>query len=140
MDDSKQRSKKPGGRPLGISGVPTHTVGRASERRGYARARLSLTLRVQRIAGQREAEPLPLQTHDISSTGVFFLSPRRIEPGTPVELEVLLLNRPLGRGTVRMQTVGHIVRVDESSNPGWHGLAANFDDISFLRDESMPPR
>jgi hypothetical protein len=123
--------------PQGILQVPTHAVGRAQERRAYARARLSLPLSVQRIAGQR-CKRDPLRTADISSNGVFFLYPQRIEPGTPIELEVLLVDRALGRGSVRMRTVAHIVRAETSENAGWHGLAATFDDISFTRDESIP--
>ena len=123
--------------PQGILQVPTHAVGRAQERRAYARARLSLSLSVQRIAGQR-CKRDPLRTEDISSNGVFFLYPQRIEPGTPIELEVLLVDRALGRGSVRMRAVAHIVRAETSENAGWHGLAATFDDISFTRDESIP--
>jgi hypothetical protein len=126
-------------RPQGIRRVPTHAVGRASERRAYVRARLALPLRVQRVAGQRDVKPIPLRTQDISSSGLYFLSPQRIEIGTPIEVEVLLVDRP-GRGTVRMCTAAHIVRADNGQTPGWHGLAAIFDDISFRRDERVPER
>src|SRR5581483_2432628 len=77
-------------RPRGINRVPTHTVGRAQERRAYVRARLSLPLRLERVAGQRQAHRDPLQTANISSSGLFFLSPVRIEAGVPIELEVQL--------------------------------------------------
>jgi hypothetical protein len=122
--------------PQGIAGVPTHAVGRANERRAYARARLSLSLSVQRVAGQRGL-PDPLHTEDISSNGVFFLYPQHIEPGTPIELEVLLVNHAFGRGTVRMRTVAHVVRAQNAETPGWHGLAATFDEISFMREEPV---
>ena len=120
--------------------VPTYAVGRTQERRSYARVRLSLSLRVRRIAGQREGRARPLRTKDISSSGVYFLSPRHVEPGTPIQLELVVVDHPLGRGSVRMCTEAHVVRADESPNPGWYGLAAAFDDISFLRDEPLPPR
>jgi hypothetical protein len=110
------------------------------ERRAYARAKLSLPLRVKRIAGQREPKQQSLCTTNISSSGVLFLCPQRIEPGTPIEIEVCLVDRPLGRGTVRMMTEAHIVRAELSSKPGWHALAASFDDITFQRDEPLPPR
>ena len=54
------------------------------------------------VAGQREVVPLTLLTRNISSSGVFFLCPRWIEPDTPVELEVALVDRPFGRGSVPM--------------------------------------
>jgi PilZ domain len=123
--------------PQGIPRVPTHAVGRAQERRAYARARLSLSLSVRRVAGQG-ANQSPLRTEDISSNGVFFLYPQHIDPGTPIELEVLLVDGAFGRGSVRMRTMAHVVRAETSENAGWHGLAATFDDISFTRDESIP--
>src|SRR6267378_1583340 len=34
----------------------------------------------------------------------------------------------------------HIVRAESASEPGWHSLAAIFDDITFHRDERLPSR
>ncbi len=127
-------------KPKGIARVPTHAVRPPEERRAYARARLNLPLRVKRIAGQRDLLGEPLRTTNISSSGVLFLSPQRIEPGTPIEIEVCLVDRPFGRGTVRMRTEAHIVRAETSSRPGWHSLAATFDDITFQREEPLPSR
>ena len=124
----------------GIARVPTHAVRRGQERRAYVRVRLALSMRVERIAGQRDVISRVLQTQNISSSGVYFYSPCRIEPGTPIEMELLVVDRPWGRGSVRMRTDAHVVRVDEISRPGWHGLAAAFDDISFIRDEPLPPQ
>jgi hypothetical protein len=126
--------------PKGIARVPTHAVRPPAERRSYARANLSLPLRVRRIAGQRERRAELLRTTNISSSGVLFLSPQRIEPGTPIEIEVCLVDRPFGRGTVRMTTEAHIVRAEAASRPGWHALAATFDDITFQREEPLPSR
>ena len=127
-------------KPKGIARVPTHAVRPPEERRAYARAKLSLPLRVKRIAGQRERSAEPLRTANISSSGVLFLCPQHIEPGTPIELEVCLVDRPLGRGTVRMKTEAHIVRAEPATRPGWHTLAATFDDITFQREEPLPSR
>lgn len=127
-------------KPKGMTRVPTHAVLPPEERRTYARAKLSLPLRVKRIAGQRERSAEPLRTANISSSGVLFLCPQRIEPGTPIEIEVCLVDRPFGRGTVKMTTEAHIVRTEPASRPGWHTLAANFDDITFHREEPLPSR
>jgi hypothetical protein len=127
-------------KPKGIARVPTHSVRPPEERRSYARAKLSLPLRMKRVAGQREPTGEPLRTTNISSSGVLFLCPQRIEPGTPVEIEVCLVDRPFGRGTVRMRTEAHIVRAEPASRPGWHSLAATFDDITFQREEPLPSR
>jgi PilZ domain len=79
-----------------------------------------------------------LRTKDISSSGVYFLSPRRLEPGTPLELRVVLVDRPFGRASVTRRTEAHVVRADEASRPGWHGVAVAFDEISFSRGELAP--
>jgi len=127
-------------KPKGISRVPTHAVRPVEERRGYTRAKLSLPLCVKRIAGQREQKNQSLRTSNISSSGVLFLFPQRIEPGTPVEIEVCLIDRPFGRGTVKMSTEAHVVRAGHCSRPGWHALALCFDDITFHREEPLPSR
>jgi len=127
-------------KPKGIARVPTHAVRPPEERRSYARAKLSLPLRVKRVAGQRGRRGEPLRTTNISSSGVLFLYPQRIEPGTPIAIEVSLVDRPFGRGTVKMTTEAHIVRAEPASRPGWHSLAATFDDITFQREEPLPSR
>lgn len=125
-------------KPKGIARVPTHAVRPVEERRAYTRAKLSLALHLKRIAGQREHEDVALLTTNISSSGVLFLYPQRIEPGTPIEIEVCLVDRPFGRGSVRMKTEAHVVRAEPASRHGWHALAATFDDITFQRDEPLP--
>lgn len=123
--------------PRGINRVPTHAVGRARERRAYTRARLSLPLRLERVAGQRHAQAHSLHTTNISSSGLFFLAPLRIEAGTPIELEVQLIGRPLARARVHMSATAHVVRAETAEKVGWFGVAAAFDDISYRRDENL---
>jgi hypothetical protein len=127
-------------KPKGISRVPTHAVRPVEERRAYTRAKLSLPLRLKRIAGQRELKQQSLRTANISSSGVLFLSPQQIDPGTPLEIEICLVDRPFGRGTVRMRTEAHVVRAERAERYGWHTVAACFDDITFLREEPLPSR
>jgi hypothetical protein len=127
-------------KPKGMARVPTHSVRPPEERRSYARAKLSLPLRVKCVAGIRERMGEPLRTTNISSSGVLFLCPARIEPGTPIAIEVCLVDRPFGRGSVKMITDAHVVRVDQAARPGWHSLAATFDDITFQREELLPSR
>jgi c-di-GMP-binding flagellar brake protein YcgR len=127
-------------RRSGVASAPGHSTGRAEERRAYVRVRLGLSLRVQRVAGQRDTNARALRTEDISSSGVYFLSPHSIEPGTPIELELLVVDRPLGSGSVRMRAEAHVVRAAGTPRPGWYGVAASFDDIRFFRDEQVPPR
>ena len=121
----------------GIKRVPTHAVGRARERRTYPRARLSLPLRLDRVAGQRHLQPHSLHTTNISSSGLFFLSPLCIEAGTPIELQVQLIGRPLARATVHMDATARVVRTEAAEKVGWYGVAAAFDDISYRREEKL---
>lgn len=129
---------KPG--PRRFTRVPTHAVGVPQERRSDPRAYLSLPLRLTRVGEMVEPVPVTLVTRNISSSGVYFLAPRVFEPGTAIELEVALIERPLGQGSVQMCTAAHIVRCEESDMPGWRGYAASFDDFALRRDDVLPPR
>jgi hypothetical protein len=120
--------------------VPTHAVGLAFERRNCPRAVLNLPLRLIMVNGQAQPLPITLVTKNISSSGVFFLAPCEIDNGAGIEMEVGLIGRPLGQGSVQMRTAAHVVRVEECETPGWRGYAATFDDIDFRRDDSLPPR
>jgi hypothetical protein len=107
-------------------------------RRNYPRLPLQFPVRVRRVgeaSGEGGGVADSLVTLNISSTGVYFLSPVRVEPQTPLELEIGLTDRPRGRERVRMHTTAHVVRVDPSGKPGWHGLAVTFDEIRFERDD-----
>jgi hypothetical protein len=129
---------KPG--PRRFTRVPTHAIGVARERRRYPRASLCLPLRLIRVAEASEPIPITLVTRNISSSGIFFLAPRDLEPGTAVELEVALIERPLGQGRVQMCTAAHIVRAEDADTPGWRGYAASFDDFALERDDLIPLR
>ncbi|MFZ3216955.1 MAG: PilZ domain-containing protein [Candidatus Acidiferrales bacterium] len=129
---------KPG--PQRFARVPTHAIGVARERRGNPRASLSLPLRLTRVGDQMEPIPVTLVTRNISSSGVYFLAPRDFQPGTAIELEVALIERPLGQGRVQMCTAAHIVRAEDADMPGWRGYAATFDDFALRRDDVVPLR
>ncbi len=104
-------------------------------RRVYPRLPLQFPVRMKRVAGQPAESLESLVTQNISSTGVYLLVPFRVEPETPIELEIGLTDRPRGRERVRMHTTAHVVRTDPAGKPGWHGLAVTFDEITFERDD-----
>jgi len=131
-------SGKPG--PRRFARIPTHAIGVASERRRSPRASLSLPLRLLRVGENVEPIPVILVTRNISSSGIYFLAPRKFDPGTAIELEVALVERPLGQGRVQMCTAAHIVRTEDADTPGWHGYAATFDDFALRRDDVLPMR
>jgi PilZ domain len=125
--------------PRGMERIPTHAVHVPNERRAYARAQLQLPLQILRIAGHRETDFDQLMTIDISSSGVRTRCPFEIPVGTPVHLEVELVKRPSGCGTVRLVTQAQVVRTRPDSE-GWHTVAFSFDEITFERDEMAPPQ
>lgn len=127
-------------KPRVFASVPTHAVGVASDRRHSPRAYLRLPLHLRAVEGQNEPVSVTLLTQNISSSGVYFLCPRWIAPGSAIELEIGLVDRPLGRGSVRMTTAAHVVRSEPAQTPGWHGIAVRFDDFDFERDEAVPAR
>jgi hypothetical protein len=118
--------------------VPTHAISVAEDRRRSPRAYLSLPLQLTSVEGHSNMTPVTLVTKNISSTGIYFLAPRNIAPGTAIELQVSLIERPFGRGSVRLKTAAHVVRIEDCGVPGWCGFAATFDDIDFDRDDLLP--
>ena len=129
---------KPG--PCRFTRVPTHAIGVARERRRNPRACLCLPLRLMSVGEAHEGFPVALVTRNISSSGIYFLAPRKFEAGTAIELEVALVDRPLGYGRVQMCTAAHVVRAEETDTPGWRGYAASFDDFALRRDDVLPLR
>ena len=120
--------------------VPTYAVGVHPEQREYPRATLKLPLRLRGAGGVPEEYPVTLVTRNISSTGVYFLCPRQLSAGVSIELEIVLVSRPLGLGNVVMATMAHVCRAEAAAMPGWYGIAAAFDDVQFDRDDRIPSR
>ena len=117
--------------------VPTHAVGVFPEQREYPRASLRLPLRLRGVAGRAEDFPITLVTRDISSSGVFFLCPRKLNLDSQIELEVVLVSRPMGRGNVVIISKARVTRVEAAAMPGWFGIAASFDELEFDRDDNI---
>lgn len=113
---------------------------RTQERRTFARARMALSLAVRRVAGQPCSQPPALRTIDISSSGASFLYPQRIEPGTPLHLEVTLIEERRRHRAVRMCSDAHVVRAEAAGKSDWHTLAVVFDEIGYERDEHLLAR
>ena len=118
--------------------VPTHAVGVHLEHRERPRAALRLPLKLRSVAGHKEEFPITLVTRDISSSGVFFLCPKALAPGTAIELDIVLVSRPLGYGNVVVSSRATVERTEAANMPGWHGIAASFDDFAFDRDDNVP--
>jgi len=118
--------------------VPTHAVGVHTEHRECPRASLKLPLKLRSAGGVAEQYPITLVTRDISSSGVFFLYPKTLAPGTEIELDIVLVSRPLGYGNVVVSSKARVTRTEPANMPGWYGIAAKFDDFGFDRDDRIP--
>lgn len=118
--------------------VPTHAVGVHTEHRECPRAALKLPLKLRSAAGMPEQYPITLVTRDISSSGVYFLCPKMLAPGTEIELDIVLVSRPLGYGNVVVSSKARICRVEAAHMPGWFGIGAKFEDFGFDRDDRIP--
>ncbi len=126
--------------PRRFARVPTHAFGVHPEQREYPRATLKLPLKLRSVNRVAEDFPITLVTRDISSTGVYFLCPKALSAGAAVELEIVLVSRPLGHGNVVLATSAHVQRVEPAAMPGWYGIAASYDDVQFDRDDNVPSR
>jgi hypothetical protein len=126
--------------PRRFARVPTHAVGVHPEHREYPRATLRLPLRLRSVNNVPEEFPITLVTRDISSSGVFFLCPKKLAIGTLIELEIVLVSRPMGRGNVVVATTARVRRLEPAATPGWYGVAVLLDDMSFDRDDRVPSR
>jgi PilZ domain len=118
--------------------VPTHAVGVHTEQRERPRASLKLPLKLRSIEGRIEEFPVTLVTRDISSSGVYFLCPKALAAGTAIELDIVLVSRPLGYGNVVVSSKARVRRSEPANMPGWYGIAASFDDFAFDRDDQIP--
>ena len=126
--------------PRRFARVPTHAVGVHPEQREYPRATLRLPLKLRSVNHIPEDFPVTLGTRDISSTGVYFLCPKPLAAGASIELQVVLISRPMGHGNVVMTTRAMVRRYEPAAMPGWYGIAASFDDVEFDRDDRIPGR
>jgi hypothetical protein len=126
--------------PRRFARVPTHAVGVLSEHREYPRATLKLPLRLRSVNHIPEDFPVTLVTRDISSTGVYFLCPRHLVIRASLEIEIILVSKPMGHGNVVLATRAHVQRSEPAAMPGWYGIAASFDDVQFDRDDRVPLR
>jgi hypothetical protein len=120
--------------------VPTHAVGVLREHREYPRATLKLPLRLRSVNNIPEEFPVTLVTRDISSTGVYFLCPKPLAIAASLEIEVVLVSKPMGHGNVVLATNARVQRSEPAATPGWYGIAAAFNDVQFDRDDRVPHR
>ena len=94
------------------------------ERRRHPRCTAGLPLRLKTVGGTVESDPVTLVTQNFSKSGLCFRSPRRIEPGESIEVEVTLLGAGSSGENLCVPGTGYIVRTKAALKPGWYDLAA----------------
>lgn len=107
----------------------------APERRSASRTALCLPVRLKGVGGQPQASVETLLTRDIGEGGVCFIAERRIEPGTPVDLEIEIESLPQAPRNI-WQVSARIVRAEAHNGTGAYRLAAAFDRVT--RGETSP--
>lgn len=111
----------------------------ADDRRVHARLPVTARVRLKRVAGRPEARIGEFEGLDISCTGIRFRADRSLQPGTSVDLEVVLLEKgdeaSEARGSaVKMFTSATVVRLDAPDASGMQGIAVAFDEIAISRE------
>jgi hypothetical protein len=102
-------------------------------RRGSYRFPLQLPVQV-RATSPAWSERTAGTTRDISRTGLYFVSARRFEAGSAVEVLVKLPARLLPRGEAQVRCTGRVLRVDTlpgGATPAL-GVAASIEGYDFL--------
>jgi hypothetical protein len=101
------------------------------ERRATERfpLKLPMTVRWTTPSGETEAHT---ESQDVSSGGIYFFLSRQIEDGSPVEIEMILLNEVTLAGRMFVWCKGHVQRID-AVEPNRIGVAAQIEHYQFLR-------
>jgi PilZ domain-containing protein len=76
-------------------------------------------------------------THNLSSTGCYFLLSRELPLGTLIDLEIEIpALQPIPRG-VKVYCRAKVVRVDATSQPGKIGIACMIEEYRFSRSRKV---
>jgi hypothetical protein len=94
-----------------------------------------MTLPVMIKIEEAENRQNPVQTYNVSSSGVYFEFASPLDIGTALEF-VLTLPEQITKGSaVRIKCVGKVVRVDQGKSEEGHlGVAATIERYEFLRE------
>jgi len=109
------------------------------EQREYPRASLNLPMRLRSAAEcPKNFDNACHSQHQLH--GSLFLCPRQLTVGASIELEIVLVSKPLGLGKRCRYHNGARLQNGIRRYAGWHGIAAAFDDVQFDRDDRIPCR
>ena len=104
-----------------------------SERRTAQRFRIKLPMTVRWTNGAAVGEATT-ESKDVSSRGVYFMLPKDVKQGSPVEIVLTLPHEITLAGPVRVRCLGRIQRSDEAEEGGT-GVVAEIERYEFLRGD-----
>jgi hypothetical protein len=102
-----------------------------TERRSARRFQVQLPLLVRWTSGAGVGEAVT-ESKDVSSRGVYFLLPKDIAKGLPVEIVMTLPHEITLAGSVRVRCLARIQRTDSQAGSKV-GVAAAIERYEFLR-------
>lgn len=102
------------------------------ERRATRRFRIKLpmTVRWANLSGDWETQA---ESEDITSRGVYFFSPAKIENGSSVEVIIVMPHQITLAEPVRVRCLGHVRRT-EIKGTGLLGVVVEIQQYQFLRE------
>ncbi len=104
-----------------------------TDRRAAPRFEVQLPMTVRWTSGSGVGEAVT-ESRDASSRGVYFLSPKDIKHGSPVEIVMTLPHEITLVGPVKVRCLGRIQRTE--LQPGREvGMAAAIEELAFLRSD-----
>jgi hypothetical protein len=101
----------------------------AADRREARRFNMTLPLRV--LPHEAQHSELNAQTRDVSYRGLYFHAAAKFEIGSEIEFVITLPQQVTQATDVNIRCLGHIVRVEPTSN-GRVGIAAKIDRYEFM--------
>ncbi len=103
------------------------------ERRTAQRFRIKLPMTVRWTSGAAVGEA-NTESKDVSSRGVYFLLPKEVKTGAPVEIILTLPHEITLAGPVRVRCLGRVQRA-EGAEEGQSGVVAEIERYEFLRGD-----
>src|SRR5487761_1054122 len=103
------------------------------ERRTAQRFRIKLPMTVRWTSGAAIGEA-QTESKDVSSRGVYFLLPKQVTHGSPVEIILTLPHEITLAGPLRVRCLGRVHRT-EGDGEGRSGVVAEIHRYEFLRGD-----
>jgi PilZ domain len=100
-----------------------------ADRREARRFNMTLPLRV--LPHEPHKSELTAQTRDVSYRGLYFLADTNFDIGSEIEFVITLPEQVTQSGDVNIRCLGHIVRVEPTTN-GRRGIAAKIERYEFM--------